>query len=183
MKTLEEIKGRCYIDEAGHWIWRGAVQDVATPIIQGPNLSKGGKLQPQTGARLVWQLKHQIPVPAKYRCYAECFVPLCVNPDCIVANTTTAMHAKRKKAGLLMQSVRRTLANRRSAHSTSRLTHDMVKEILASNESGPVLGARFGISRALVSKVRTGKTGLRFQPIGGMFTGLLAANTNWSKRA
>ena len=184
MKTLKEIKGRCYVDEAGHWIWRGATQDgQSIPVIQGPNLSKGGVQQPQTGARVVWQLNHQKAIPPKYRCYAECFVPLCLNPGCVVASTTTMMHAKRQKAGLFMKSIRRTMANRRSAEAFSKITAEMYQEIISSSETGPVIGARLGITRHLVSKVRTGKTGLRFQPIGGMFTGLLAANTQWSKRA
>ena len=181
MKTITDVKGRCRIDDEGHWIWTGANIDGKHPRVVGPDHTRGGTYT-QTGKRAVWHMVKGRPIPAGWRVYSTCNVPLCLNPNHIACGPGTEVGQHWRETGVHKNSIAHKLANRKTSRARSTLTDEKAAEILASNESGAALCRRLGVSRNQVDKLRRGRP-QAIQPLGGLFSGLLAANDRGVRRA
>lgn len=171
MRTLEEIKGRCFIDEDGHWVWRGACRPDGRPNIHAPDFTRGG-MQTQCGTRAVWHVAHQKPVPAGYRVYGVCGLKACCNPDHLRCTSEADFGRWIRRAGLFKGQTNRILANRATSRARAVLTPEVIAHIQASTKSGKDLAIELGISPQSVSKARRGET-IAYQPAAGLFSGLI----------
>lgn len=185
MRTIEEVKDRCFVDDEGHWIFKGAASVGGSTRIYAPDYTADPETAPmksQAGTRAVWHLVNQIPLKPRWRVFSTCQVKLCVAPHCIQAGPSGAVGRHIAKIGAYKGKVNRIVANRKIGRSRSKLTPELISQILQSRETGRATAARLGISDELASKVRRGNA-KAFQAIGGMFTGLMSANATWSQRA
>ncbi len=170
-KTLKDVKDRCVID-GGHWLWTGAVS-AGLPNVYAPDYTRDpkGVMVSQRGARAIWHLTSRKPVPDGYRVFRSCDEPMCVNPanvECIACQEWGRQVAD---SGRWKNNMARIIANRRTGQKRSKLSHEKVHLILASDKSGRQLAEELGSSRSSISRVRAGHP-VAFTPIAGIFAGL-----------
>lgn len=99
----------------------------------------------------------------------------CCGDDACVKTEHTVFRRAREHYIKMGKSVSKTSeAMRRAKISAKRrkLTDEQISEIMHSNDSGPVLAARMGVSRSLVCKYRNGTSGLTRNT--NIWSGLLA---------
>lgn len=179
---LAEVRGRCRIDGEAHWLWSGATSD-GYPRIWAPDYTlHDGAMRTQTGRRAVWHLKTGRAIPSGWRVFGNCGERLCLNPEHAASEAVAKRGAKVAKSGKLKGVIARIVANRATNQRRSKLTPEMVETIRTSTATGEALAAQLGVSRQLISKVRRGKP-ICFDAVGGIFTGLLAANEAIRRRA
>lgn len=177
---LADIRERCRVED-GHWIWVGAFSR-GVPRIWAPDFSKGGKMSSQPGARAVWHVKTGKPIPAGWRVFATCEVDGCIAPQCIACQHPAERGAQIAATGVLKGSIRHRVNSRKTGRARSKLTPELIERIKTDPEKGYVLAQKLGISKSTVSKVR--KHGVpAFEPVGGMFNGLLLAANDTGRRA
>ena len=175
MKTLEEIKGRCFIDEEGHWNWRGALTKKGKPSIYAPDYTnhKGKVLTHQCGYRAVWHVLNQRAVPEGSRIFSMCGEATCCNPEHIRCMPVTAYGRRQASKGTLKGQTTRIQANRAIGRKRAKLTPEMVSRIQASDQSLASLAAELGISTCTAWRARQGKSVIP-PASSGIFSGLLA---------
>lgn len=127
------------------WIWK-------TPVRAGdvPRMRWGEKT---VTVRRQMLRERGRRVPAGHSAVAECKTPGCVNPEHIIAVSRSQL--VREYATPVPAPVRSRI-NR--ASSVNRvLTDAQVSEIIASDELGRVLAARYHVSESTISAYRTGR--------------------------
>lgn len=180
---LDDIKGRCHIDEGGHWIWKGALSEGKYPHVWAPDHSRpGSPMKRQAGRRAVWHLKTGKPIPAGWRVYGTCEEGRCLNPDHSKCGPTAEWGAHMASSGRYAGSIRRQIAGRKTGRKATTLTPETYMEAITSNEMAKTLAARLGVLPQTISKARNGRL-VCFEPAGGMFSGLVAANESNRRRA
>lgn len=178
---LSDVRGRCRLED-GHWLWAGAKSSDGYPRIWSPDFTRHkGKMRAQPGRRGVWHLAHQRAIPNGWRVFSTCRERLCVSPGHIVCEAVAKQGVKVAKSGRLKGVVARIVANRATNQRRSKLTRAIIEDIRSSPETGEALAARLGLGRQTISKVRRGA--VAFDAIGGVFTGLIAANEASQRRA
>lgn len=182
MRTMAEIKGYCRIDDDGCWIWGGAKSD-GWPRIYAPDYSnRDGAACIQPGRKAVWHVRHKKPVPAGYRVYSTCQVLDCVNPNHAVCMTPAEWGKRTADSGNWKGNLRRIAVNRQTARRLSVITPELIALVTNSDKKGVELAKEHGVSKSVISKIRTGNA-KAFQPVGGLFTGLLMAANDSKRRA
>lgn len=171
--NLDDIKARCFITDEGCWEWRGAASD-GVPRIYAPNHQKeGSPMECQVGRRAVWHVRTGKAIPKGHRVFGTCENAACLNPEHAKCGTTGELGALTKKLGRFKNKPARIAASRISGRKRSHLTPELIAEIQASEETGVAIAQRLNLGREVVSRARRGKI-KAFQPIGGMFSGLMA---------
>jgi predicted DNA binding protein len=107
--------------------------------------------------------------------FRTCNERTCINPEHLVCRPVAAQGALVAKSGKLKNNIRRITANRASGRKRSALTPEQIVYVRASAKTGLELAAEFGVSHQTISKHRSGQR-TAFAPVGGIFSGLLAAN-------
>lgn len=160
MKTLEEIKGRCFIDEDGHWMWRGAVTKQGKPSIHAPDYTnhKGKLLTHQSGYRAVWHVVNQRAVPKGSRIFSMCGEAHCCNPEHIRCMPTKEYGRQQRKKGTLKGQTSRILANQAIGRKRAKVTPEQVSAIMTSDKSCRELSEITGLSNCTIWRVRTGQS-------------------------
>lgn len=182
MKTpaeqLDRIKGRCVVTEDGCWLWRGGTSSGGVPCIRSIDNAHPDKPPvPQPGRRVTWQLSTGRVVPAGWRVYGTCSERACIAPDHVFARAP-AKHAELlRAAGVPIGLKNNSMAEHmvilcRNGRKRSKLTESTTAQILASEATAATLAKELDISTSLVKKVRSGRS-KAWQPLGGMFSGLL----------
>lgn len=169
MKDVEEIRQRCFMQD-GHWLWRGGSRPDGRPSIHAPDYTLGG-MRTQCGTRAVWHCITGKAIAKGYRVFGTCEHKQCINPAHLICVTSTKFGSLQAAKGVLKGNTARILANRAIGRARTKLTPDLVFEIQTSEETGLELAARLGISKSVISKVRT--TGMPSIPAAGMFSGLM----------
>jgi len=179
--TLDDIKARCVLQD-GCWLWRGALSDGWPRIFAPDYTKKGGAKTSQPGKRAVWHVKTGKPIPSGWRVFGTCQAKTCCNPAHIQCQPVAEWGKRVAESGRLQGVMRRIVANRATGRARAKLTGQDVEEIMASEETGLVLASRYGVAPQTISKARHGKARAH-QPVGGLFSGLLAANDSKRKAA
>lgn len=169
MRTLEEIKGRCFIDAEGHWLWRGA-QRKGVPFVYAPNHARGGHMSSQCGYRAVYHCAKGVAVPEGYRVFNTCGNPACLNPEHSRCASDLAYGRYVRSKGTQKGQIRRILANRAIALKKTKVTPEIVTQILATPGSCINAGAAFGVSAFLVWRIRNGRHPVKPAGAGGLST-------------
>lgn len=173
MKTLAEMKGRCRIDDEGHWIWTGAGAEDGHPRIYAPDYTRGGAMRVQNAARAVWHAANKRPLPEGHRAFNACGNPLCINPKCIKSGTAKEQGAALTELGHLQGQMHRILANRRNNQANVKVTPEVAARIHESEGTNREIAERMGLHPATIGLVKLGKKPM-LRPIGGLFSGLMA---------
>lgn len=113
----------------------------------------------------------------------KCNNPLCVEPSHIVQRTAQQQHSHMAKMVSQSPSNQMRIAKITKARrqQVGKLNQEQAIEIRMSDESGPVLAARYGVSRELVNRIKRGESWS--QQFGNPFAALFAANDSGRKRA
>jgi hypothetical protein len=172
--TLDDIRARCVIDN-GCWLWKGAKSDGLPRIWAPDHTNHAGGMSSQPGRRAVHHVKTGQAIPAGWRVFGTCTSKLCVAPHHTDCKAPAEEGARVAASGKLKGQVKRIAANRAIGRKRSRLTAELIETIRTSRKSGQALSLETGLARQTISKARTGQA-LAFEPVGGLFTGLLAAN-------
>lgn len=165
MKTIDEIKGRCRIDEfTGCWNWAGAMVGGKSPRIWQ---TEDGKDKSMPGRRAAW-LALGRELPSGWRVYGTCDSLVCVNPAHMKAGLTAEFGAHTRASGKQKGNINRIKANRLTGRKRAALPAETVAEVISSNETGVALAARLGVAPATISGYR--RHGLPcYEPVGGLF--------------
>lgn len=201
MKTIEEVRDRCRVDEiTGCWVWTGAMSG-GIPRIYAPDLLATERrldaalqeafamkrptarikvailqamdpiMESQAGRRAVWQMAKGRGVQDGYQVFNTCLNELCVNPAHMRCGTGLEVGRFTAKVGRYKGQPARMLANRRIARKRTSVTPEHAREFLLSPETGLEIAARLGYSRTIVSKYRAGHA-TAHSTIGSLFPGL-----------
>lgn len=172
--SLQRIKEGCHIDElTGCWIWMGALSAGRYPRVHAANLSKGGAMQVQTGARAVWQAHTGKPIPEGHRVYhPKCTNERCICPQHLACGPTTDWGKALSKQGKWKGQATRIRANRSTGRKRSHISLTMLQEIQASDETSRAMATRMGLSESVLSNARRGKL-KSLQELGNPFAGLM----------
>lgn len=173
MRTLEQVKGACRIDEEGCWIWGGGCSNDGSPRIYAPDwTSSGGAMKVQMGRRGVWHIAHPgQAMPQGHRAYGTCRKPLCVNPACIEAGPMREFGELIAREGWLKGRISRRISSRKTGRARSVMTPETIAIAQASDLSCAELAALLNVSPATAHRARRG-TLVAFNPVGGFLDGL-----------
>jgi DNA-binding transcriptional regulator YdaS (Cro superfamily) len=176
VRTLEEVKGRCFVTDDGHWLWRGGLRPDGRANIYAPDYSTGNAdmvMSTQAGPRAVWHLHTGKPIPKGHRAYVVCPHANCCNPECIRCTDGHLQGLNARRTGRFKNSARHLAARRAISISRAVLSADQVEYVKASNKTGLELAAELGVSKSSVSKYRRGEhvvtaSGLVFNPFAAL---------------
>jgi hypothetical protein len=180
--ALAELRGRCRVDDEGHWLWVGANSDGYPRIWAPDHTNHRGAMKSQHGRRAVWHLRTGKAIPNGWRVFSTCGVRACINPAHLVCEPTAKHGEKVAASGQFKGVVARIVANRAIGRKRSQLTPELIEVIRSSDATGEALAAELKLHRNIVSKVRNRKA-LSFDAVGGVFTGLLAMNDGAARRS
>ena len=172
MRTLEDVRDRCFIDDEGHWHWRGAMSAGVPRVYAPDHTNQDGEMSSQAGRRAVYHIIEGKAIPPSMRVYGTCEHDDCLNPECARMGPMSDLGKLIRKKGWLKGNARTILNARKVGRARSLLTPELITEIMESEETGLAIAARLSLSNSTVSKVRTGQA-RAFQPVGGMFSGLI----------
>ena len=147
--TLAHIKART--EEVGDcWIWQqGTTNGYPQMKVQG----RCCKLV----RRMVVEIEGR-PAEPRQPVVATCGEALCVNPAHLKATSTSDAAKRAAKKGAWQGKARaaKIAKTRRRSNVNKKLDIYKAREIRMSTESGPVLAARYGVDRSLISRIKRG---------------------------
>jgi len=162
VRTLQDIKDRCYIDEGGCWIWRlafrpGSGGRTALPIVNLPPDVWGAKY---TGPaqRVAWIFAGKKLGKGHMVYRAHCFNQRCCNPDHCAAGTDAEMGARVAASGIWKGRPNRAIANKRNS-ATQTIPASVVQRGEAMFQAGATLlgaAAELGIGKDTARKIMRG---------------------------
>jgi hypothetical protein len=141
-------------DDGECWTWKGAVNHAGHPIIH-LRQSVFGHKGCFTVRRYVFLLTNGFLLP-RQPIGCTCGDKLCVNPAHLFQSTVSKVAKLAAKNGA-WQGQDRAIKISRAKRATAKLDAEKAMEIRCSEESGPVLAARYGIDRSLVNSIKRGK--------------------------
>lgn len=152
IRTVEDIRIRCRIDECGCWIW-GLARRRGTPIATILDGDRHRSILARTAAMIV---AGKAPRSGNLVAFAkvDCQNPIdCVNPDHIRFGTRKQMGEALSKRGLFRDPDR--LAKLKAeGRKRQKLTSAQWLEIERSNEESSVLAMRYGVSIKRIQTIR-----------------------------
>lgn len=147
--TVEAIRAKCDILDNGCWVWKGSNDGNGQPRMRLPKnrtlLNVRRVILETTGQYL-----------GNLRSTTCCDTPLCVNPDHIMAVSSSTLIALAAKRTGYAQKADRCAAISASKRKNSPLTAELVAEIRASSESTRVIAKRMGVCQASIQAIRSG---------------------------
>lgn len=156
MKTLEDIRGGCRMDD-GHWIWCGGLKTKnGRPVVYAPDITKGGAMKSQAGPRAAYHLFTGQVIPPGWRVYG-CDERLCLNPAHGRCMSEVQWGALQVQLGTQRGQTKRILANRATSRARAKVTPEIIRAIQMSDKTGIALAAEFSLSPQTVSKARRGQ--------------------------
>lgn len=174
--TVESLLART--DEIGECrVWNGYYGNAGTPQV----CHEGGMVSVR---KLIVELEGK-PINGKYFA-VNCDTCGCIEPKHIVQRYPTVHYkamAKKAHEGTAATYRKKRVTIARRSRPDTKLDLEKVREIRASEESSPILAEKYGVSRSLISRIRSGKQWRdEANPFAGLFTGL-ASNDSRGRRA
>ena len=148
MITIDQIRARCA--EVGDcWIWQGATSNTGYLIIK----VKGCNCQ--FVRRVVFRLGG-LHLQPRQPVITTCEDKLCVNPEHLRSSTVAdvAKAAAQRGAFSGLARAAKIAASKRST--AAKLDMEKAREIRVSEESGPVLAARYGVNKSVINNIKRG---------------------------
>ena len=148
MITLDQIHARCA--EVGDcWIWQGATSNTGYPIIK----VKGCNCQ--FVRRVVFRLDGHELQP-RQPVITTCEDKLCVNPEHLRASTVSDVAKAAAQRGAFSGLARAAKIAAFKRSTAAKLDMEKAREIRVSEESGPVLAARYGVNKSVINNIKRG---------------------------
>ncbi len=112
------------------------------------------------------RLQYRVPIDV------SCDEPLCINPAHMLRSSTRKIGQKAAARGGWKTKARAAkIAATKRTGPQAKLTIEQAREIRLSAETGPVLAARYGVNRAVITGIRAGT---RWRDYSNPFAGLMA---------
>ena len=151
--TIQSLKART-VEEGDCWLWQGYKAN-GTPQVCHPRPGFSSKMY--SVRRLMRDLVTGKPTPDGHY-VTRCHNSACVNPEHVLFNMDE-QHMKRigrnvSASANITRSMKLRKYRIRIGH--AKLSEQIAQEIRLSNESCTALGARYGVDKSLISKVRRG---------------------------
>jgi hypothetical protein len=159
VQTMESLLNRT-VEEGDCLLWTGYVGNMV------PQVSHGGNVV--AVRRLMLKLLGKELRPGDHAS-TKCRNPLCVHPDHI-SHRNKQQHAAAMSKSSNRNDFMRAAKVAASKRKNSKLTMEQAREIRMSQESGPVLAARFGINKEWVNRIKRGDAWREYG--GSPFAGL-----------
>lgn len=162
--TVDSLKSRC-IEVGDCWEWQGYIQNKTPQVVSYP----GGVKKMVSVRRVLRELVTSQEQPDGH--YSNtCGNYRCVNPEHTLYKTDSghmrAMGKKRKVSAVTANKLRQY----RVENGLAKLDEAKAQEIRLSDEPGPVLAERYGVSRAWINKIRRGQVWrVLSSPFAGLF--------------
>lgn len=150
MKELIERMQAHFYEDAGCWIWKGAMQaqtKSAVPFMQWRG--KVGAVRRHVAVEMGLKLGGKVATHS-------CGNPLCVNPDHIRVVTRSQFQRELAKRTTHQASPARLAKIAEAKRSKAKLNEQAVAEIRQANEPQQVLAQRYGVSQATISEIKRG---------------------------
>lgn len=160
IRTLDDLKGRCFVDDNGCWQWRGAFntasRGVATPVTW---FAAEGKTM--SAMRVAWLLARP-GAPRVQMVWRTCLCQSCLNPAHLRGGSRKQWGAWQHNKGHL-RTFGRTLANTVARHARNKkngegLTQELAQWARESSQTGLEVAHALNVSRTAVSRARRMKT-------------------------
>lgn len=156
IKTLDDIRQRCHVNDDGEWIWKSCVNRNKTPYAKTPHHGSGASL---TVLRLAWCIKNKVryeDCPHR-RIWNKNGNPLDVNPDNAIVGTV-GDHNK-FKAPMVNEMRRKVIALKGRTTRGRKFTPEQVQYIRNSNKTEKALREEFieqgiSVSKAMIGRIR-----------------------------
>lgn len=146
-------------------LWTGATTRQGYPIYKpygcGCTLVRRRVYELTTGP-----LETRVPIAT------TCDEKLCINPAHLKKTTASAVGAKAGARGAWSGKARGAKIAAAKRAKSSKITMDDARVIRMSDESGPVLAARYDVNRSVINGI---KAGTRWRDYSNPFAGLMAA--------
>ena len=148
--TLESLKART-IEEGDCWLWQGYIQNNTPQVAHYID----GKKKMVSVRKLMRELDTGRPQPKGH--YSNtCGQCDCVNPDhTLWRSELTHMRSMGRGKGSVTKAAK--LREYRISAGKVKLDESKAQEIRLSDDSGPVLAERFGVSRGLINRIKNGR--------------------------
>lgn len=163
IRTIEDIRQRCVIDEGGCWLWSGAMRSQAagrghTPMLHLPRGVLGERAVVTSGPRVAWLLSGK-RLPTGHMVWRDCCNSRCLNPEHLRAGTPAALGRHITRHGLIR--VDPMYRARRVLQCPWKVTPpEVIRAIEADIQAGrprKEIQAAHGVGRSLVWRVATGQ--------------------------
>ncbi len=133
-------------------LWRGYVGN-GTPLVYDFASDKMVSVR-----RLIREILGQTVQTGNYY-PSSCGDPLCVAPEHTISRTQR-LHAKAMNRALSESPATEQIRRAKISTAKRLLSDEQISEIISSDEDGPTVAARLGVSRSTVSKYRRGERGV-----------------------
>lgn len=149
--TVESLKARTIV-QGDCWLWQGYSANNTPQVGAYPD----GKKTMVSVRKLMRELLSGQPQPAGH--YGQtCGNPLCVNPSHTLwrGEKSHMRHMAKKRKVTAVTAMK--LREYRIKSGMAKIDEAQAEEIRMSNESGPVLAERFGVSKSWINKIKRGR--------------------------
>jgi hypothetical protein len=162
--TLDSLKART-IEEGDCWLWQGYIANNTPQVV---SYASGSKRMVSV-RRLLRELETGRVQPDGH--YSNtCGNPLCVNPDHTIWRGQDAHMRAMAKKRRVSDVTANKLRNYRVNTGQAKLSESKAQEIRLSEEPGPVLAERYGVSRSWINRVKRGEVWrVLSSPFAGLF--------------
>lgn len=136
------LAARLELRASGCWIWTGSTNE------KGYGQISVSQSKPKFVHRVAWTIARGL-IPPGICVLHHCDVPACCNPDHLFLGTRADNNADMRAKGRA-----RYVLPPPAHNGSAKLRPDEIAQIRASHERGPILAARFHVSRSTISLVR-----------------------------
>lgn len=158
VQTIETMLART-TEEGECRLWNGYIGNGV------PQVSHKGKVV--AVRRLMLDLQGRELKPGEHA-VPRCKNPECVHPDHILVRNAS-QHSKAMLAVPRNEPLRAARCAEHKRKNGAKINMEIAREIRASDEAGHVLGARFGIDKSMVARIRNGDSWREFSsPFAGL---------------
>ena len=151
MKTLEDLRQRCLVNDDGCWIWKGDRYSSGQPRV----VVEGRRRGP---AKHLAQALAGKPRPKKYgtcRCALE---PVdCINPHHLMNLTRSQVIEASNRDNMAAHLVRHARSRAAQRAASDVMTMDLAREIRGSVESGAEIARRLNLPSDYINQIRRGR--------------------------
>jgi hypothetical protein len=162
--TLDSLKART-IEEGDCWLWQGYIQNNTPQVV---SYASGSKRMVSVRRLLRELITGRVQPDGHYS--NTCGNPLCVNPDHTIWRGQDAHMRAMAKKRRVSDVTANKLRNYRVNTGQAKLSESKAQEIRLSEEPGPVLAERYGVSRSWINRVKRGEVWrVLSSPFAGLF--------------
>lgn len=160
VRTIDDLKNRCVVNEdTGCWEFQGARsagKNGGIHVVPAVWLPEFGQVVTGMKAAAILTGKVAHDAPKTTLVWRSCRCRTCLNPEHLKTGTRKQWGADMVARGA-MSGPWRKAANIKGAKARRKLTDEEAREILHSTDTCEQAGAKYGVSKSTVSRIRRGE--------------------------